>query len=49
MSWWIKRRIPDPTGSFDPYPPEAPSTYQYNTADIKIHHGKTKQKRSAVI
>lgn len=52
MSWWIKGRISDPTGSFDPYlfsilEKHSPSTYEYNTAAIKIHHGKTKPKSSA--
>lgn len=50
MSLWIKGRISDPTGSCDPYlcsilQKHSPSTYEYNTAAIKIHHGKTKPKK----
>lgn len=39
MSLWIKGKISDPTGSFDPY---LFSILQKNTEVIKIHQGKTK-------
>lgn len=53
MSSRIKGRIPDPTGSFDPYlfsilQKHSLSTYQYDTEDIKIHFGETKQQKDVL-
>lgn len=54
MSLRIKGRISDPTGSCDPYlfsilQKHSPSTYEYNTAATKIHHGKTKKSLAVTV
>lgn len=46
MSLWIKGRISDPTGNFDPY---RFSILQKNTTVIKIHQGKTKTTKKVAV